>query len=81
MQNIIVIVMKIIVFLFPVAQQPNSGLSHLSVEIYRSHTIRHIHMIRFLWTREQHVAETVINTTHNKHKKGSGIRTRDPSDK
>jgi len=48
MQNIIVIVMKIIVFLFPVAQQPNSGLSHLSVEIYRSHTITHIHMIRFL---------------------------------
>jgi len=29
-------------FLFSVAQQPNSGLGRLTVEISRSHTIRHI---------------------------------------
>jgi hypothetical protein len=36
------------VFLFPVAQQTNSGLDHLIVEVYRYHTIRLIHMVRFL---------------------------------
>ena len=70
MQKITVMVMRIIVFfLFPMAQKPNSGLGNLSVDIYRSHTIRHIHMVRFLCTREQPVAESPINTTHNKHKK------------
>jgi len=29
-------------FLFSVAQQPNSGLGRLTVEISRPHTIRHI---------------------------------------
>jgi hypothetical protein len=70
----------------PVAQQPNSGLGHLIVEVSRSHTIRHTHthQVGLLWTSDKLVAEAATYTTHNKHKKAnihaiSVIRTRDPS--
>jgi len=60
-------------FLFSAAQQPSSDLRRLNVEVYMSHTIRSIHMVRFLWTRGQPVTEAAINTTHGKHKKGTSM--------
>jgi hypothetical protein len=63
-------------FPFPVAQQLNSGLSRLFVEVSRSHTISLslslslsvTHTVGFLWTSDQLVAYAATNTAHNKHK-------------
>jgi hypothetical protein len=54
---------------FSVVQQPNSCLGHLTVEVYRSHTIRHAHPVGLLWTSDQLDAKAAIDTTHNKHKR------------
>jgi hypothetical protein len=53
---------------FPVAQQPNSGLGRLAVEVSRSHSIRNTHSVGLLWTSDQPVAEAANYTAHNKHK-------------
>jgi hypothetical protein len=42
-----------------------------------THTYTHTHTIGLLWASDQHVAEVVAYTKHNKHKRG--IRTRNPS--
>jgi hypothetical protein len=64
---------------FPLALQPKSGLGHLTVEVSRSHTIRHTHPIGLLLTSDQLIAEVATYTTQNKHKERCGIRTRDTS--
>ena len=59
-----------------VAQHPKWGLGRLTVEVSRSHTIRHTHTpVGLLCTRYQSVAQAATYTTHNKHKR----RTSTPS--
>ena len=51
-------------------QQSNSALGHLGhliVEVSRSHTIRHTHLVALLWISDQLVAGAIAYTTHNKH--------------
>jgi len=71
---------------FSVAQQSNSGLDRLIVEVYRSHTTRRTHPVGLLWTSDQPVAEAATNITHNKHKRQAsmpsvGFEPAIPSDK
>jgi hypothetical protein len=51
----------------PVAQQPNSGLGRLILQVPIPHTIRHTHPVGLLWTSDQFVAEAVTfaNTQHS----------------
>jgi hypothetical protein len=65
-------IVKFLGYFFPVAQQPNSGLGRLIIEVYTSHTIRKTHRVGLLWMRNQLVVEAATYTTHNK------IRTHDP---
>jgi hypothetical protein len=55
-----------------VAKQLNWGLGSLTVEVSRSREIIHSHTlpVRFLWTRDQLVAEAATYKKHNKHKRG-----------
>jgi len=55
--------------LFSLVQQPKSGVGYLFVEVSSSHTLKHthIHMLWFLRTNGQVVAEAATYTTHNKH--------------
>ena len=60
---------------FSVAQQSKLGLDRPIVEVYRSYTATHTHMVGLLWTRDQLVAEAALYTTHSKHNR----RTSKPS--
>jgi hypothetical protein len=53
-------------FIF-VAQQPNSGLGHIIVEVSRLHT--HTPPVGLLWKRDKPVIKTNSYTTHNRHKR------------
>jgi hypothetical protein len=53
-------------YLFPVVQQPKSGLDHLICEVSRSHTIRHTLTVGLLWTSDN-LVKAATHTTHNKH--------------
>ena len=65
---------------FSLAQQPNSGPGRPTFEVYKSHTIRHTHLVGLVRTSDQLVAESAIHRTNttNIHTH-SGIRTHDPS--
>jgi hypothetical protein len=52
---------------FSVAQEANSGLGHIVVEVSRSHTIRHTYLVGILWTSDQLVTDAATYTKHNKH--------------
>jgi len=62
-------------FLLPVAQQPNSGLCRLIVEVSISHTIRNTQPLGLVWARYQFGSEAATYTENNIHK----IRTSMPS--
>ena len=62
-----------VVHYFSVAQQPNSGPGRLTVDVSRSHTIRHIHSLGLLRPSDQLVAEAATYTTHNKHKRRKSV--------
>ena len=69
-------------FYFSVGQQHKSGLGRFTVEVSRSHTIRHTHTVGFLWTSDQVVAKAY--TTHYQTQDTniyavSGIRTHIPA--
>ena len=51
------------------AQQSNTHLGHLVVEVSISHTIRHTHTnpAGLLWTSDKLASEATTYTTHNKH--------------
>jgi hypothetical protein len=71
---------------FSVTQQPKLGLGHLTVEVSRSHTIRHTQPVRLLWKSDQLTAETATYTTCNRYKTPnihalSGIRIRSASNR
>jgi len=51
---------------FFMVQQLNSGLSSLTVEVSRSHTVRHTQTVAITCTSEQLVAEAAPYTTNNK---------------
>ena len=67
------------VYVTYLAQQPNTSLGRLNVQVSRSHAIRHTHSAERLWTRDQLVAEAATQET-NIHAL-SGIGTRDPSNR
>ena len=50
-------------YIFPVAQQPNSGLGRLTVEVTSWHT--DTHSVGVLFTSDQLVAEAATYKTHN----------------
>jgi hypothetical protein len=52
---------------FYLAQQPNSGLGRLILEVSRSHKIRHTQLVGIHWTSDQLVAGTATfdNTQHS----------------
>ena len=64
-------------FFFPMAQHPNCGAVRLTVEVSRSHTIRHTHThththtqpVGLLIKSDQPDTEAATYTTHNKHKR------------
>jgi hypothetical protein len=58
-----------------VAQQPNSGLGRLFVEVSTLHSLTHthIHTVERLGPSDQLVAEAANYTTHNKHKRRSSM--------
>jgi hypothetical protein len=69
---------------FFVAQQPNSGLERLTVNVSTSHTQTHTQPVALLWTSDQLVAEAAIhkiNTTdyHPFPKRNSNSRSRHSS--
>jgi hypothetical protein len=63
----------IIVFPLPVAQQSNSGLGSLTVEVTRSHSLTHSLTVGLIWTSDQPVAEAATYTTHNTHKSQTSL--------
>jgi hypothetical protein len=69
-------------FLFPVAQDHSSGVSHLIVEVSRSHVVRDTQLVGLLYTSDQLVAEVVTSTTQGTQIITlNGIRTRYPRHK
>jgi len=66
--------------LFSVTQQPKSILSRLTVEVSRSHTIRHTQSVGLLCTSDHFVKEvaTCTATQETNINALSGIRNRDP---
>jgi hypothetical protein len=48
---------------FFVAQQLNSGLGLLVIQVSRSQTIRHIHPLGLLWTSDRLIPEAATNTS------------------
>jgi hypothetical protein len=67
-----------------VAQQPNTGLDRLFVDVSRSHTIRHTHTAGRTpldeWSaRRRDLYLTTQTLSRDKHPCPAGIRTHDPS--
>jgi hypothetical protein len=60
-------------FFLCLAQQPNSGLGRLIVEVSGSRTIRDTQSVRLLWTDDQFVAEAATYITHNKHNRRTSM--------
>jgi len=60
-----------------VAQQSNSGLGRLIVEVSRLHAIRHTHTfpVVLFWTSDQLVAEALTYTRKKQNKKETEERT------
>jgi hypothetical protein len=53
------------------------GLGHLIVEVFRSHTVKHTHLVGLLWTSDQLVAEASAYTIYYKHKRRTSCPHRD----
>jgi hypothetical protein len=55
----------------------------LTVDVSRSHSIRHTHSLRLLWTSDRPVTETALGQittlTRGRHPCPGGIQPRDPS--
>ena len=51
---------------FFTVQQPNSGISRLTLEVSRTHTVRHTNTAAIIWTSEQLVVEAAPYPTSNK---------------
>ena len=55
--------------------QPNLCLDRLIVEVSRSHTVRHAHPLRLLWTSDQFVVEVAAYTIHSKYYRQTSMRS------
>jgi hypothetical protein len=51
----------------------NSAVSHLIVEVSRSHTIGHTHPVGLLCLSHKFATEVAIYTTHNRHKRWTSM--------
>jgi hypothetical protein len=51
-------------YIFPTAQEPNSGPGRLVFEVSRLHTIRHTLPVVLPYTNDELVAEAAAYTTH-----------------
>ena len=51
-------------------RKANCDLGCLTLEIYRSHTVRHIHSVGLLWTSDQSITQAATYKTHTKHNRG-----------
>jgi hypothetical protein len=57
-----------------VAQEPNSGLDRLIIEISRPQKLdTHTHSVGLLWKNDKLLAEAATYTTHNKHKRRTSV--------
>jgi hypothetical protein len=63
-----------VLFVFlSVVRQLKSGLDRLTVEVSRSHTVRHTHQVGPLSTSDQAFAEDATYTKHNKQKRRTSM--------
>jgi hypothetical protein len=61
-------------FFPPEAQQPNSGLGRLIVEISRAHTLdTHVHTSEGSFKRVMRSSQRALPTQHNKHKRRTSL--------
>jgi len=58
---------------FPLAQQANLGLDHLTVEVSRTHTTRLTQPVGLLWTSDQLMVQAATYVTRNEHNRWTSM--------